>query len=68
MKPKLHPSISHISASKPLSNESIEVINKMVEGVLNEFCDCDVNHSPEVRYSGFCNYCLKKISPLKTSL
>lgn len=27
----LHPSIVHISASEPLSDESVEIINKMVE-------------------------------------
>lgn len=30
---KLHPSIVHISAGEPLSDETIETVNKMVENV-----------------------------------
>jgi len=67
-KSKLHHSISHVSTNKPLSDKSIEILNKMVEGVLTKICDCDVNHSSDVRDSGVCNYCLKRINPLKTEL
>ena len=40
---------------------TVEQLYKMFEAERTDLCSCGADHSPEAKFSGFCNYCLKKI-------